>query len=227
MVGRGQFLWPEEFGRVATEINLPPSSNMKTNLLTSSRQLSPLLLLLVLCGCAGPIKNMQVSQEGAAIMAPQAGKAMIIFMRPSSFGYAIQSSVFEIKDNTPTLVGIVAAKTKIAYRLEPGDHQFMVVGETAEFMNANVAADKTYYTMVVPKMGAWKARFALDPVHRDRVSSEQFQNWLNDCRWVEKTTTSDLWATHNWNSIEAKFNKYYSRSSKEPEQPRLLTVDGL
>ena len=62
---------------------------------------------------------------------------MIVFLRPSTLGFAVQSSVFNATEDTPDLVGIVAAKAKVAYQLDPGDYLFMVIGESADFMTAN------------------------------------------------------------------------------------------
>jgi hypothetical protein len=76
---------------------------------------SALLFALLLSGCAGTVKNMQSVPPDRVVNAPEEGKSMVVFMRPSSFGFAVQSSVFEIKENKSSLVGIIAAKTKVSY----------------------------------------------------------------------------------------------------------------
>ena len=125
----------------------------------------------------------------SVVTAPDNGKAMIVFMRPSSFGFAIQSSVFDIAGDTPSLLGIVSAKTKVAHQVAPGEHLFMVVGESADFMSADLEADKTYFALVTPRMGAWKARFSLKPpVHADALDSSEFTERVNSCEWVEENT---------------------------------------
>ena len=65
-----------------------------------------LITVLFLGGCAGSVKNMQAVPASSVNIVPKKGKSMIVFLRPSSFGFGIQSSVFEIKENTPRLVGI-------------------------------------------------------------------------------------------------------------------------
>jgi len=109
---------------------------------------STLFIAFVLSGCAGTVKNMQPFQGDPAKLVPEAGKAMVVFMRPSTLGFAVQSSVFRATEGTPDLVGIVAAQAKVAYQVDPGDHLFMVIGESADFMTAQVAAGKTYYAVV-------------------------------------------------------------------------------
>lgn len=96
---------------------------------------------------------MRVVSFDNVVDTPEKGKSLIVFMRPSSIGYAIQSSVFEVKGDDVHLAGIVAAKKKVAYQVEPGKHLFMVVGESADFMSAELEKDKTYYALVTPRVG--------------------------------------------------------------------------
>jgi hypothetical protein len=149
-------------------------------------------------------------------------------MRPSTLGFAIQSSVFDVTDGDPQLVGIVAAKKKVGYQVEPGEHLFMVVGESADFMSATLAENKTYYALVTPRMGLWKARFSLQPVHADELGGDEFQDWLDGCEWVEKTPESDQWATANIMSIRSKQNEYHAKwmAKSATERPVLYATDG-
>ena len=187
-----------------------------------------LALAIGFSGCAGKVKRMDVAPEGKGIDAPQSGKSKVVFMRPSGMGYAVQSSVFEIKNSEPSIVGIVAAKTKVAYDLDPGEHLFMVVGESADFMSATLEADKTYYALVTPRMGWWKARFSLKPVHAGELSSDEFKTWFDDCQLVELSKDTEAWAKENSESIQQKYEKYYKAwSEKEaPKRPKLSPEDG-
>lgn len=179
-------------------------------------------------GCAGKVRNMNVSSPNKKIEAPHKGKSKIVFMRPSSMGYAIQSSVFEINNNRPSIVGIVAAKKKVSYELEPGKHLFMVVGESADFMSATLEANKIYYALVTPRMGLWKARFSLKPVHSSELNSEKFNTWLNDCQLVEISKDTKKWANENSDSIESKYKEYYKDwiEKDASKRPMLLREDG-
>jgi len=187
-----------------------------------------LLLALLLSSCAGTVKNMRTVQPDEIVSAPEEGKSLVVFMRPSTLGFAIQSSVFEIEGDHPSLVGIVAAKKKVSYELEPGKHLFMVIGESADFMSAELEANKTYYALVTPRMGVWKARFSLMPIHLSELDSSQFSEWLEACEWVEKNTDSENWASENMPSIESKRETYYEKwmSKDVSERPNLLPQDG-
>ena len=119
--------------------------NKKRNFLL---YLPALFLALLLSACSGPLKYMQHVPSDRVVTAPDEGKAMVVFMRPASLGFAIQSTVFLIKEDTPVLVGHVAAKKKVSYQIEPWKHLFMVVSEAADFMAAELEANKTYYALV-------------------------------------------------------------------------------
>jgi hypothetical protein len=190
--------------------------------------LAILFIVVVLAGCAGPVKRMEVVTPDRIPSRPESGKSMVVFMRPSGFGFGIQSSVFEVRDNQPLLAGIVAAKKKVAYQLDPGEHLFMVVGESADFMSADLEVGKTYHALVTPRMGVWKARFSLRPVHADTLTTDQFVEWEQECEWVVKILEADQWARENMPSILAKQKKYYKAwmSKDASERPRLLREDG-
>lgn len=176
---------------------------------------------MLLAGCAGTVKNMkEVADEGTAVK-PRPDEAMVIFMRPSGMGFAIQSSVFEIKNESPSLVGIVAAKTKVAHRVPAGNHLYMVVGESADFMTADLAPNKTYYAYVSPRMGMWKARFVLEPKHLSELDSAEFKGDYNECRLVETTAESQAWMTENLSSIQEKRGEYYKDWLQKGAEERL------
>lgn len=185
-------------------------------------------LALLLAGCEGTVQHMREVPAAAAPVAPAPGKAMLVFMRPSGLGFAVQSSVFEIKDNYPALVGIVAAKTRIAHQVDPGKYLFMVIGENADFMTAEVAAGKTYYVRVEPRMGMWKARFGLQPVAQKDLAGAELASDLRDCRWVEKNAASESWASGAMVSVQSKRTEYYADWIKQPEaeRPHLRPEDG-
>jgi hypothetical protein len=185
-------------------------------------------LALLLGGCAGTVVKMREVPAAEAMQAPESGKALLVFMRPSGLGFAIQSSVFEIKDNAPELIGIVAAKTRVEHQVAPGKYLFMTIGENADFMSAEVAAGKTYYVKVEPRMGMWKARFGLEPYRAKDLSGSVFAGELKDCRPVAKNAESDAWAAENMTSIRQKRSEYYGDWMKKPEaeRPRLALEDG-
>lgn len=188
-----------------------------------------LIVMVVFVGCAGKPTHMKVVPNEQASFAPTQEEALMVFMRPSGMAFAIQSSVFEIIDDKPKLVGILAAKKKTASMLKPGKHLFMVVGESADFMEANVETGKVYLSVVTPRMGAWKARFSLDPVQKSEYDADtkEYNEWLDDCEWVVNTPDSHQWSQENYPSIQAKYTKYYNVWKDKEEKPIMLEEDGL
>lgn len=189
--------------------------------------------LLLLSGCTSSLMQ-KSSIENTVIPTAKADQAQIVFMRPSTFGGAIQSSVFDLKHDKNQLpedkfVGIVSSTTKVRYEAEPGFHMFMVVGESADFMQANLEAGKTYYALVTPRMGWWKARFSLKPLHSNDLKSGDFQDWVNSTDWFENTDASRQWALDNRESIQDKkteyLEKWQTKSDAEKDELTLKEFD--
>jgi hypothetical protein len=192
-----------------------------------------LLVLLSLAGCATTSAVMAPSAAAAAV--PEAGKAMVVFMRPSYYGGAIQSSVYDATHPAQEFIGIVSTGTRIAYQADPGKHLFMVVGENADFLNATLDAGKTYYVLVSPRMGFWKARFSLLPIHNDpsakySTRSADFAKWQTSTHWIKKTPAADAWYRDNAAEITAKRADYMQRwntaSAEQQAELTLLPSDG-
>lgn len=184
------------------------------------------LLALLLGGCAGHSDYMASVPAEKANYAPMADKAMIVFMRPSGLGFAVQSSVFDVTNGAPEFIAIVPAKKKVAHEIAPGKYRFMVIGENADFMDAELAAGKTYYAVVAPGMGMWKARFYFEPV-RMAGASNDLTGWLADCEWVESTSQALDWSRGNMPSIQEKKSDYLPDWMNGKDKSVLAVADGL
>ena len=187
------------------------------------------LFFILLTGCAS--SRMKPVSEAQAPYVPAAGETQVIFMRPSFLGGAIQSSVFDVTDNKDELIGIVSAGTKVRHVTQPGEHLFMVIGESADFMRAYLDPGKTYYALVTPRMGFWKARFSLKPVRRGELDGETFKSWDKSTTFVENTEQSHQWARDNRDSISTKKAEYLHKWAAKPPAEKAevtLTVnDGI
>ncbi|WP_250460469.1 DUF2846 domain-containing protein [Microbulbifer litoralis] len=186
-----------------------------------------------LAACAG---NPMVVSADQTVTAPGPDKAQIVFMRSSFYGSAINASLFEVKDEQNEFIGIMANGTKIVKEVEPGEHLFMVVSEAADFMKAELEGGKTYYAMVTPRMGAWKARFSFQPIKKEAdndfsTSSDEFGDWVTNTKLVENSETSLLWARNHAASIDSKRDSYIakwlSKDADEIARQTLEATDGL
>lgn len=186
-------------------------------------------LLFSFTGCATKSKIMSSVPATEASYAPAPGKALVVFLRPTNFGCAIQSSVHDITGNGNQFVGIVSAMTKIAYQSDPGERLFMVVGESADFMKATLLPDKVYYVVVNPRFGAWKARFSLIAARKHEENPEKFIKRLQECQWVKNTDASYKWAEKNAPSINKKKEAYLPKwqARTDHEMDVLLATDGF
>lgn len=152
--------------------------------------------------------------------APTAATASskIVFMRPHAFGGAIQASVFDVTGaGDAKFIGIINMHTQLSYPVQPGRYTFMVVGESADFMEADIVAGKSYYALVIARPGAWKARFSFVPV---RDNEKRVEQWEQSLRPVASTPRTTAWAKQNASSIESKRSRYYAEWSGKPESQR-------
>lgn len=175
------------------------------------RILLSVLTILLASGCASTKMVVKSDQQ---IAPPASDSAQIVFLRSSFLGSAIQASIFDVTSGEPSFIGILSNETKLAYEVKPGEHVFMVVSEAADFMEANMLGGKTYFSMVTPRMGAWKARFSMHPVRNGspgefQYSSEEFQSWLAKAKFIDNTPESEAWFKENLNSIKSKQVEYW------------------
>ena len=147
---------------------------------------------------------------------PEPGKALVLFLRPSSVGFAIASSVYDAPDEDTRFIGVVRSKQKMAYQVEPGVHRFMVIAENADFMDATLEAGKTYYVLIQPRMGVWKARFSLFPVHNhadpgDTLQNPDFPKWNAKTELVATSPAGLAWYEENKASVAEKKADYLAK----------------
>jgi hypothetical protein len=146
--------------------------------------------------------------------------AKVVFVRPTYFvGDPIPASVFDVTDpGEAKFIGILNRKTRVEYPVKPGLHTFMIVSEAADFLQAHIVGGKTYYALVTPRPGAWRARFSLVPV---RQNEQRVQKWEEEIPLVANTARTLDWARKNARSVEGKRDKYWPEWSSKPEDQRL------
>lgn len=190
----------------------------------------PIALFLVVL-CAGCAANPMVESSSQAIPRADSTKAQIVFFRSAYTGGSIKASVCDVTDENVVFIGIVANKTKIVYEVAPGKHRFMVVSEAADFMDAEVLPGKTYYALITPRWGAWKARFSLWPVRNDgttkyNTDSEEFAKRMSDTTLMMNSDLSRQWYEQNKASVQEKYARYLVVwNEKTPEALAERTLD--
>lgn len=162
-------------------------------------------------------------------------KAQVVFVRSSFLGNAINASIYDVTSGEPEFIGIIANDTKIAYPTTAGDHLFMVVSEAADFLEAKVVPGKSYYSIITPRMGFWKARFSMWPVKSDgttkyNTDSKEIKKILIETKLVENSEKSNAWFKKHQQDIKSKYNEYLpvwkQKSAAELTKRTLQESDG-
>jgi hypothetical protein len=149
--------------------------------------------------------------------AAAAGDSKMVFMRPSGMGGAVAATVFDVTDSDSKIIGIINMRGRLSYPVKPGVYTFMVVSEAADFMQVTVAPGKTYYALVRPRMGAWKARFSFEPL---RAGDGRAEKWEHSTSLITSTARAQNWFRDNAASVEDKRSRYWPEWSNKPESAR-------
>lgn len=184
-----------------------------------------LMVPLVLSACGGA--QMTPVSEPPKM---RQGDSMIVFMRPSTLGGVSTASVFDVTGPETRFIGLVNQGTRYAHPLKPGEYTFMVVGESADFMQATVVAGRTYYALVRPRWGVWTTRFSFKPVRQNEIGSAEFNSWTLATKYVENSPATMSWAAENKSDVDSKRTQYWPEWNAKPAHQRgsqtLLPQDG-
>ena len=187
-----------------------------------------LIAIMIAAGaCEAPF--MKAAPEGGAAQAADANQATIIFMRPSLLGTAERAAVFDVTSPENKFVGIVWTRTKVAYRTAPGKSMFMLVGETADFLQADLEAGKTYYAQVTLKLSFSKNKIGFSAVDYNELDTEEFEDGEALCELVENTPEAFAWARENMADVKKKRAEYLPKWHKKPavDKAVLNPEDGM
>ena len=187
------------------------------------RALTLAIVAMGLFGCASPKMNLSIPSQKEII--PPTDKALVYFMRPRKLGFPIHAAVYDDE----TFIGMVPYGQKFPYYANPGKSRFMVISEAADFLDADLVAGKTYYAEVVPRMGAWRARFSLDPVTLDELKTEEVQEQISEARLIENNADAYAWAKKSQDSVLKKKAKYLPKWLAKPteDRPELKATDTM
>jgi len=165
-----------------------------------------------------------------------ASDSTIVFMRSSFVGSMIKASIYDISDNETKFIGILKNNNKIEYKTNAGKHKFMVVSEAADFMEAQVEDGKTYYSIITPRTGAWKARFSMIPVKKDgstkfSIDNKKFNKIMKKVKTAKVDEKSLMWYQKHKDDIEKKRTKYWKswqeKSAEDIAMRTLSPEDGI
>lgn len=187
-------------------------------------------------GLTARAASKQMQPATGPLPTPSAEQAVIEFMRPSSMGGAIKCAIFDITAGDPVFLGILAPKDKIVIPATAGKHTYMITGENADFMEADIVAGKTYRVIAIARMGAWKARFSLIPLKKHpgeeewALDGKKVPEWIKICKPLVPAPTAPQWFAENRPSIlkkkDAYMPKWVEMAESLKQYRRLVAEDG-
>ena len=147
-------------------------------------------LLACVAGCGGGSSKYMVKTEEHAVIAAPAGKALVVFCRPSRYGKANTPTIL---DGAGNYVGQSPARGWIRYAVSPGTHRFIIWAENTAPMVGEFSAGKVYYVDVGIRMGGWSARAHLLPVKRGSSDWDKVGEWTQHPEWVATDEMRSKW----------------------------------
>ena len=179
-----------------------------------------MLSVLCLTSCAGSSAYMRSS---SVLLNPTSDKALVRFMRPSGYGFAINFNVLDGEK----VIGNSVAKSLFDYLAKPGKHLFIATAENKAFLEAELEAGKTYYIITRIYMGAWTGRVAFVSVNK----GSEFWDKVNEYESTLKKLEPDMaslksWEEQNKQKIQKILSDYESVWKDKYQWPKLMPEDG-
>ena len=157
----------------------------------------------------------------APVPAAAVANSKVVFLRATNTGGATAASLFDVSDGEAKFIGVINRGNKLAYPVKPGLYTFMVVSDSADFMQATVIGGKTYYALVTTQLGAGKALFGFKPVRSDELDGSQFAAYDRGTKLVANTPATLAWARDHAADIADKQSRGWPEWSSKPESERV------
>lgn len=167
------------------------------------------VILFMISGCAGSSRYMI---KATPVEGPSPGKAIVYFMRPSGYGFAIN---FQIWDGDH-FIGLSQAKSYFAYECDAGKHLFLGIAENKVALEADLEAGKSYYIGTNVRTGALKARIGFTPVRRGSELWEMTEIYKTKLHFIElKEEEGSKWEAIKKPEIQRIIDYFTTGEGKE------------
>ena len=97
---------------------------------------------------------------GQGFNPPEEGKAVVYFVRVSSYGFAVSFEFF----HHDRYIGAFKGENYMRYECDPGEQLFWASTENKEFLTSELKPVGSYIVVVDVIMGFWKAHVGLSPL---------------------------------------------------------------
>lgn len=176
--------------------------------------LSALLLALAACSTTSNMRDAQPTPP------PGPDEAKVIVYRTAALGGADNFPVYKVEENDGKLLGFTETDCYFEVRCAPGKHRFAALGEGEAFVDADLAAGKTYYIRAYSKFGLLSSRPGFAPVGRGSEHYPELDEVLPKlrCRELDPGKRAEL---------EAREEKRLKKAlAREAEARELRPDDG-
>jgi hypothetical protein len=184
--------------------------------------------LLLACASSGPGEGAGGTPvtDGAGLLRffepPPPGEGMVLIFRPPRFGRTGWATVYEDDE----ILALFGYSSYFAHVTSPGTHRYMVISEAADFLDVEVEAGHVYFAEIVPRTGAWRARFSLVPYPWGHARLEKLEDWLAKSKPVVPGSKEQEWHADHGGSAMEKRDAYLPKWLGKPNRPVLHPGDG-
>jgi hypothetical protein len=171
--------------------------------------------LLLLPACRMANKQMHPIEMTEEILTITPDEAAIVFYRVVDDG--VNAPIVEAAGEELRFVATVSGRSRALHRTKPGKHVYIVGGEGARMLDADLAPGKYHYVHVKTGMGLFKPDFTL-------IATEPLD--LSETQWLAPNLADgNAWILDNANSWKRKLA--YARSLKHQTLDPSQGVDAL
>jgi hypothetical protein len=178
-----------------------------------------LMILFMLMACSGKSGYMVTA---IPVAGPSSGKALVYFMRPSEYGFAVD---FQIWDEDH-FIGLSQAQSYFAYECHPGTHLFIGIAENKVALEADLEADKSYYVGTNVRAGWAKARLQLTPVTRGSELWDKVEGYKQGLNFIAAQEEE----REKWEAVKkqeaAALRDYFTNGEGKARVLKLSKEDG-
>ena len=114
-----------------------------------------------------------------ALGTPPGNTAQVVFFRPSGTAGFVSATLV---DERGTFLGDSIPESYFVVMMPPGEHVFVAWADTTAAVQAQLAAGKTYYLQVVPKIGLLADQVDLVAVTPGTEQWSELEVWLAESR---------------------------------------------
>jgi len=121
-----------------------------------------LCLLAFSLACSPQFKRPYMIDQEAKLK-PSEGKALVNFVRPSSFGGGAKATIWD----GDKLIGVSFGKQRFQYECEPGKHLFIAWSEWKSPVEAELLPNRVYFIALRIRMDWWRGRIHQVPLNKE------------------------------------------------------------